>query len=347
MRKLFLFIFIALGLLTGGASLAATPASVNTLGAENVETNAANFRGAVVSDGGCAKMSVWFEYGPTTNYGSKTESVSRSGIGEFTVRAVNLVPGITYHFRAVARNNTNVAAYGSDRVFSTQSVSFSVKTEVQNLTLGDTIWYQSLRVRPGDYLRYRITIQSSADIVLRDIMVNSHLPGNVIYKGNLVIKDTLYLGDISRGTINVGNLLPGDLKIITFEAEVGPEVNFAYGENVLTNTVIAYNSNYSFETRCNITVSRKGVAGASTYGSLNNVGPGAAAASPTQVSTGISDSIFNSLLLPLLLAGLLVWLFRSRLLGLEEWAQIRKERNDRFYISKKLQRRIEEVKREF
>lgn len=350
MKKIILLtIFIVLGLLAEGVSLAADPASVNTLGAENVEASAANFRGAVVGDGGCSKMTVWFEYGPTANYGSKTESISRSGVGEFTIRATNLVPGVTYHFRAAARNNTGVAAYGSDRVFSTQSVSFNVKAEVQNLTLGDTVWYPSLRVRPGDYLRYRLTIQSTADTVLQDIMVNSSLPGNIIYKGNLVIKDTVFLGDISRGTIDVGNLLPGESKIITFEAEVAPgEVNFAYGDNVLTNDIIAYTSSYSYETRCNVIVSRRGVAGASTSSLGTGTGSGGGnVAGATNVSTGISDGIFNSLLLPLLLAGLLVWLFRSRLLGLDEWVQIRRERVQHFRVSKKLQRRIEEAKKEF
>ncbi|MDD5750515.1 MAG: hypothetical protein PHU56_02605 [Candidatus Pacebacteria bacterium] len=336
------------GLMAAIAVSAADPATVNTLGAENVEASAANFRGAVVNDGGCAKMTVWFEYGPTTNYNSRTDSISRSGVGEFTGRANNLLPGVTYHFRAAARNNTGVTTYGSDRTFSTQSVSFNVNAEVQNLTLGDTIWYPSLRARPGDYLRYRLTIKSTADIVLQDIMVNSQLPATIIYKGNLVIKDTVYPGDISRGTINVGNLLPGDSKIITFEAEVAPEANLPYGDNTLSNNIIAYNSNYTYETRCNVIVSRKGVAGASTMASLGNSGSTAGTAvGATNVSTGIGGGIFNSLLLPLLAAGLLVWLFRSRLLGLEEWAQLRKERIERFRTSKKLQRRIEQEKEKF
>ena len=359
MKKIILLltIFIATGLMgAGDLVLAADPATVNTLGAENVETNAANFRGSVVSDGGCAQMSVWFEYGPTETYGSQTVSVSRKGVGEFTIRAVNLTPGTTYHFRAVARNNTGVAAYGSDRIFSTQNVSFETNTDVQNLTLRDSIWYARLRVQPGDFLKYRITIHSTAEIVLQNIMVNYRLPNNVTYKNNLMIKGQPYNGDISRGTINVGNLLPGDSKVITFEAEVGLEANMAYGESILTSTANAYNSNYSSEGSCQIVTTRKGVAGASTVGGAGN-GSGngsnggatraAQGSTPTAVSTGISDSIFNSLLLPLLAAGLLVWLFRSRLLGLEEWAQIRKERTERFRVSKKLQRKVEQIRKEF
>jgi len=347
MKKAIIFLTITLGILGLGMTyaLAANPASVNTLGAENVELKAATFRGAVVSDGGCAKMDVWFEYGPTETYGSQTAHVARNGVGEFAIRAINLTPGQSYHFRAVARNNTGIAAYGSDRVFSTQSASFEVQIDVRNETLRDSIWYSRLRVQPGDYLEYRVIIKSTGEVVSQDLMANVQLPANVFYRGNLQIKGAPYNGDISRGTINVGNLLPGESKIITFEAEVGEAGGFAYGENILAAKATVYNNYYSNEGSCQIVVLGKGAvraALASTGGTGASQNNGQ---SPTAVSTGISDNIFNSLLLPLLVAGLLVWLFRSKLLGLEEWAQLKRERTERFRTSKKLQRKIEEVRK--
>lgn len=325
-----------IGLLGAGESVRAViSTAVNTLAAENITTNTATLRGSLVNTNGAAKLPVWFEYGPTTDYGVKTEVVSR-GAGEYTIDVAKLTPNTTYHFKA----GTSGGAYGADRVFITQSTSFEVKTDVQNLTLRDNVWYSRLRVQPNDFLKYRITITSTADIVLQDIMVNYRLPGNVTYQGNLMIKDQPYNGDIVRGTIDAGNLLPGDSKVISFEAQVGPSAGFAYGENTLTSVVTAFNSFYSNEGSCQIVVAGTGAAPATTRAALTGSGSTGA----TNVSTGIGGGLLTSLLLPLLAAGFLVWFFRSRLLGLEEWAQIKKERTENFRASKKLQRKIAEMK---
>ena len=336
MKKIILLltIFITLGLFRAGDSiLAVISTAVNTLAAENITTNTATLRGSLVNTGGAANLSVWFEYGPTTDYGTKTEAVSRTA-GEYTIDVAKLTPNTTYHFRAGASGN----AYGADRVFITQSTSFETKTDAQNMTLRDSVWYTRMRVQPGDFLKYRVTIRSTADIVLQNIMVNYRLPSNVTYQGNLMIKGEPYNGDIVRGTINVGNLLPGDSKVITFEAQAGPSVGFAYGENVLTSTATAFNSNYSSEGACQIVVTGTGAANAATRAALTGAG------SATNVSTGIGGGLLTSLLLPLLLAGFLVWFFRSKLLGLEEWAQIKKERTENYRASKKLQRKIAEMR---
>lgn len=332
-----LLIVIAVGLLGAGESALATiSTAVNTLAAENITTNTATLRGSLVNTGGSATLSVWFEYGPTTDYGAKTEAKSRTA-GEYTIDIANLTPNTTYHFRAGAGGG----AYGADRVFITQSTSFETKTDAQNMTLRDSVWYSRMRVQPGDFLKYRVTIRSTADIVLQNIMVNYRLPNNVTYQGNLMIKGEPYNGDIVRGTINVGNLLPGDSKIITFEAQVGSETGLAYGESILTSTATAFNSSYSSEGSCQIITNRKGVAPVTaTRAALTGNG----STSATNVSTGIGGGLLTSLLLPLLLAGFLVWLFRSRLLGLEEWAQIKKERTKNFRASKKLQRKIAAMK---
>ncbi|MCX6789535.1 MAG: hypothetical protein NTZ42_02920 [Candidatus Gribaldobacteria bacterium] len=338
MKKILLlsFALIAVSLLgIGESAQAVISTAVNTLAAESVTTNTATLRGSLVNTAGSATLPVWFEYGPTTDYGTKTEVVTR-GAGEYTIDVTKLTPNTTYHFRA----GTSGGAYGSDRVFITQSTSFEVKTDAQNMTLRDSVWYSRMRVQPGDFLKYRITIHSTADIVLQDIMVNYRLPSNVTYQGNLMIKGEPYSGDIVRGTINVGNLLPGDSKVITFEAQVGPSAGFARVESILTSTATAFNSSYSSEGACQIIITGTGAAPATTRAALT----GAGSTSATNVSTGIGGGLLTSLLLPLLLAGLLVWLFRSRLLGLEEWAQIKKERTNNFRASKKLQRKIAEMK---
>ena len=63
----------------------------------------------------------WFEYGTSTNYGSKTSSVSAgSGTNASSVSAgvKSLKPATTYHYRLVAQNSSG-KTFGADRSFST------------------------------------------------------------------------------------------------------------------------------------------------------------------------------------------------------------------------------------
>ena len=344
MSKKIIFSIIFIGILSWGISpaFAANIATVVTGVADNIDLRAGNLHGSVVNDGGSSAITGWFVFGEDANYGSKTETIKRTGNGDFTVRATGLKPCTVYHYRAVAQNSAGIA-YGIDKMFTTQCARFELKYDVQNLTLRDTIWYSQLRVQSGDFLKFRLTINSTGDVVLQDITVNVKLPANIFYKGNLIVKDIAYAGDITRGSINVGNLLPGDSKIITFEAEVGPSENFYLGENVLASQASAFSTDFSGQASCNIVVNGTGVVKPSTGGTGNN----GAVNGATNVATGISDSIFQSLLLPFIAAGLLVWLFQSRLLGLEQWAQARREKTEQFRASKKLKQKIDAAKNGF
>lgn len=299
----------------------------------------ANLQGFVSDDGGCAQMTAWFEYGKTSAYGKSTASISRSGIGYFSDDIYDLSPCTTYHFRAVARNNTSKTAYGSDRIFKTQCASFDVKADVKNITRGDEVWYKSLNAEPGDELLYQITAASTGDVLIQNLMLASDLPDNISYQGDLNIDGKRSQYNIVAGSINLGNLFPQQTKVLTFKAKVSQESRLSFGRNDLVHSVVAYSTDFSDTDACTVMVTRKGVAGASTV--APPVTP-----PPTYVSTGISNGIFGSLLLPLGVALALVWVFRSKLIGFEEWAYKRRVRADQYKTKRKLARMVEELKQE-
>jgi hypothetical protein len=64
----------------------------------------------------------WFEYGPTTAYGSATPATDAGSGGAVAATATvgGLTPATTYHYRLVA-TNSGVTTKGADRTFSTAS----------------------------------------------------------------------------------------------------------------------------------------------------------------------------------------------------------------------------------
>jgi VCBS repeat protein len=77
---------------------------------------------ATVNPGG-AWSTYYFEYGPTTSYGTRTPAIAKAAGATTTEVAVRqaisgLDPKTTYHFRVVATNGKGTA-YGADQTFST------------------------------------------------------------------------------------------------------------------------------------------------------------------------------------------------------------------------------------
>ena len=65
-----------------------------------------------------SSVDVYFEWGKTTKYGSKTKVRKMTHPGRFSAVIRGLTPGTTYHFRAVAVGE--VTGYGSDKRFKTK-----------------------------------------------------------------------------------------------------------------------------------------------------------------------------------------------------------------------------------
>jgi hypothetical protein len=96
----------------------AAPAAT-TKPASSVKDTTATLNGSVNPNG--QSTTVYFEYGTTTSYGTKTPAVSAgSGTGAKNMSAAvsGLTGGATYHFRVVAVNATGATA-GADLTFAT------------------------------------------------------------------------------------------------------------------------------------------------------------------------------------------------------------------------------------
>ena len=91
--------------------------TVTTLPATDVNTYSATLNGTVY--GTTEETFAYWEFGTTTNYGSWTGVVDMLGDGPIPPYYLGgLTAGTTYHFRAVAHNNS-ASGYGSDQSFTT------------------------------------------------------------------------------------------------------------------------------------------------------------------------------------------------------------------------------------
>jgi hypothetical protein len=105
--------------LTASAAPAAVPA-VSSGGANGVTADAAKLHGVVNPKG--RPTAYYFEYGPTTRYGSRTpDAAAGRGTKSVNVTAAvgGLTPNTTYHYRLVASNPDGVTS-GRDRSFATR-----------------------------------------------------------------------------------------------------------------------------------------------------------------------------------------------------------------------------------
>ncbi len=93
--------------------------SVSTGSASKVTSTSATLSGSVNPNG--RSTSYWFEYGTTTNYGTRTSS-RNAGSGTSSVGVARdvtgLAPGTVYHFRIVAQNSVSTTR-GADSTLTT------------------------------------------------------------------------------------------------------------------------------------------------------------------------------------------------------------------------------------
>jgi hypothetical protein len=107
--------------------------AVVTAAATPVAPTSATLRGSVTPNG--LSTSWWFEYGTSTNYGSKT-STANAGSGS-SARSVSagitkLAVGTTYHYRLVAQNSSG-KSFGADQTLTTVGAPASQTGAAQNV----------------------------------------------------------------------------------------------------------------------------------------------------------------------------------------------------------------------
>jgi rhodanese-related sulfurtransferase len=101
--------------------LPVVPPAVTTGTASNVAATTARVGGSLTATGNAASVTVSFEYGTTTGYGSTAAGMpatfTANTAGAFTANLGSLAPGTLYHFRAKAVGAAT--GYGGDATFTT------------------------------------------------------------------------------------------------------------------------------------------------------------------------------------------------------------------------------------
>ena len=105
---------------------------------KGVDTNSATLYGDVNPNG--TPTLAWCEWGTSASYGNATTVTSvgaGSSVVQFGAALAGLVPGTTYHFRAVAWNGGSTN-YGSDLAFTTKFLAPTVVTLAADLLTGSS-----------------------------------------------------------------------------------------------------------------------------------------------------------------------------------------------------------------
>ena len=96
-----------------------TATSITTGSATAITSSGATINGSLVSLGSAARVTVSFNWGLTTSYGSTTAVQTLTSAGNFGVTLTGLAPNTTYHFRAQVPGSSTF--YGTDNTFTTAS----------------------------------------------------------------------------------------------------------------------------------------------------------------------------------------------------------------------------------
>lgn len=179
---------------------------------------------------------------------------------------------------------------------------------VKNLSTG-TNWSDSVYAEPYHVLSFYIQI-NAGESYFYNVFLKDNLPEKIIYRPNsLKIDGVSVSGNITAG-INLGNLSPGQSKIITFDADVASPDRFAFGDTTLINTVSLSFNQTSLSDSATIIVRKRAVAGA------------------TGAPTGKNNNFFlDYLLLPLIIILATVLVFKLQIVKIFSDYKRKREEN--------------------
>ncbi len=122
-----------------------------------------------------------------------------------------------------------------------EDTTLSIEKQVRNLT-DDKSFSSSTDVEEGDRVEYRVIVKNTGDEVARDVRVTDNGVSGISIERSTVdvdINDNLWQGDFP-GTIELGDMDPGERITITYEAKVTED-----DCRTLTNTASAVADNAS------------------------------------------------------------------------------------------------------
>jgi hypothetical protein len=254
----------------------------------------------------------------------------------------------------------NCSGFGGSAI---DSVTVNVSPKFPSLTLTKlvsdvskgTAFQDSVAASPGDLISFSIQIRTGNSYVYGAVLKDT-TSGKILYSnGSLMVDGVSWQGDLFSG-LDMGNLLPNQMKTITYSAVVSGAQNFVYGENKITNSATVYNNVFSVSDAASVIVNRVVVAGVSTVkpgttaikpvvAGTSTTGTAGTSTGAASVSTGLTNNIFfDTFLIPLLIAMILVWLFRSNIIKLEQWLDRRKGEYRQYKSNKLFQLKIKKIK---
>ena len=142
----------------------ATP-TVTTNTAALVTTTSATLNGYLSSLGTASSVTVSFEWGTTTSYGSETTPTTKSSTGSFSATLSSLTPANTYHFRAKLVGRST--GYGTDVSFITAATGGGGITSLAGKTSNQGVTTQTVTAKSEDGTR-SLTIGKDTKVLDRD-----------------------------------------------------------------------------------------------------------------------------------------------------------------------------------
>jgi hypothetical protein len=225
-----------------------TPPTVVTTPASNVETHAAALNGTVAAE---TATTSYFQYGPTTAYGATTPAQAVAASNQpvaFTSTITGLLPGDTYHYRAVSENAAG-PSYGADQTVTTASLFPIVNVKlnipsgaapvISNVTQSHSRWRRSKKLavvsrrKPpvGTVFSFRLNAQANVSYAFTQTLSgrevnhrcvaqtksNRHgkacranvARGTLVFPGHAGVNHLAFAGQLSRSR----RLLPGSYTV--------------------------------------------------------------------------------------------------------------------------------------
>lgn len=225
----------------------------------------------------------------------------------------------------IAESTATITVGNGGNQQNNNQYTLNVQKTVQNIA-NNTVFGDSIAATSGDEMIYKVVVTSSGQITAPAVYIKDAIPSGLVYLGSLTIDGVSDARSIADGIL-LGDIPTGTSKTITYKAKVNSPEFFNFGTTNLINAVLVYNTGVSISDTATVVVVKKSVAGAAT-----------------DVNTGIVSDLFGSLLLPLGLAAMLLFIFKSQLLGFDKWATIRKEETNGFRAQRKLSSLIKKRK---
>lgn len=199
----------------------------------------------------------------------------------------------TARVRVEGRNKTvsdTIIVYSNDcnAAPAEKTGRVSITKMVRNISRGSD--YQgAVAAGPSEVVSYKIIVTAvSGDS--DNVFVRDALPAGLVGSGGLQIDGVPYAGDLISG-VNIGDLVAGQTKIITYNAVVAAKENFGFGQTALTNIATVTAGGSSANSYTTVNVYRGSISGA------------------TAVSTGVGADVMPGVVAAIAFLALAISLF--------------------------------------